>query len=274
MRLLIAFIKRFRFFFVFLLLETFSIFLIISSNNYAASWYFNAGSKLSGTVGVLSNRVTDYVNLREINKNLAIQNAQLLEQIDQSSINIDTITEPIIQKDHFLFIPAKVVSNSINKRNNYIMINKGTNCSIHKNMGVIGPKGVVGVVIGVSENFAIIMSVLHKSTNISAKIIPENIIGSVFWDGFDYTKVSLSNIPEHYLIKTGEKVVTSGYSLLFPEGVDIGTIDKVERSDNPNLYDIELNLSTDFQTLKWVYVVDNILLEEQENLIETSQIDN
>lgn len=269
---LLAFFKRYRFFFVFLLLEIFSFTLIITSNQYAAGWFFNVSSRWGGTIGSITNHITDYFNLKTINESLASQNAYLMEK-NEASYAVDTSGNIIPQKEHFRYIPAKVVSNSINKRDNYIMINKGAADSICKNMGVIGPDGVVGVVIGVSENYSVVMSLLHKASNISGKIAESNIVGSITWDGSDYTKATMSNIPEHYKIHTGEKAVTSGYSLLFPEGIDIGTIHGFSLSDDAHLYQIQLDLSTDFQSLKWVYIVENLMLEEQEQLMETSKIE-
>lgn len=269
----IAFIKRYHFFFVFLLLEILSFTLIVSSNRYAAGWYFNFSSKIGGATGTVSNKITDYLHLKEVNESLVNQNATLMNQADFSNIVIDTAANPVIKKEQFRFIPAKVVSNSINKRDNYILINKGSRAAIRENMGVVGPDGVVGIVIGVSENFSMIMSLLHKSSNISGKIASGNMVGNVTWNGSDYTKATLNNIPEHYKIQSGEAVVTSGYSLFFPEGINIGNIHRFELSSDANLYQIELNLSTDFQSLKWVYVVDNLMFEEQETLIETSKIE-
>lgn len=268
----ILFIKRYRFFFVFLLLEIFSFSLIVSSNQYAAGWYFNISSRFSGSVNSLTNKISDYFYLKEVNEILATQNARLMEMNDQASLVIDTAQNSIIRKEQFGFIPAKVVSNSINKRDNYLLLNKGANASIHQNMGVIAPDGVVGIVVGVSENFSVVMSLLHKASNISGKIVNDNITGSVTWNGKDPRKVTLNNIPEHYKIHSGDEVITSGYSLLFPEGIKIGTINHFELSDDANLYNIELDLSTDFQSLKWVYIVENLMLDEQENLLETSKI--
>lgn len=269
---IIAFIKHYRLIIVFLILEITSLGLIVSSNQYAAGWYFNFSSRLSGTVGTISNVISDYLNLKTVNESLAAQNAYLLEQGESSSYISDTVENKIIEKEQFRFIPAKVVSNSVNKRDNYILINKGSQDHIRKNMGVIGPDGVVGIVIGVSENYAVVMSLLHKASNISGKIFAGNIVGSVTWDGSDYRKASLSNIPEHYKIQSGESVVTSGYSLLFPEGINIGTIHSFGLTDDAHLYQIQLDLSTNFQTLKWVYVVENLMIEEQEHLLETSII--
>ncbi|MDD4848813.1 MAG: rod shape-determining protein MreC [Bacteroidales bacterium] len=269
---IIAFIKRYRLIVVFLLLEIFSFTLIVSSNQYAAGWYFNFSSRWSGAIGSISNSITDYLNLKTVNACLSAQNARLMEQSNAASFSNDSVASSFDQQQ-FHYIPAKVVSNSINKRNNYLLINKGSQANIRKNMGVIGPDGVVGIVIGVSDHFSVVMSLLHKSSNISGKILPDNIIGSVTWDGSDFRKASLSNIPEHYKIHSGEEVVTSGYSLLFPEGINIGIIHGFKLSDDAHLYQIQLDLSTDFQSLKWVYIVDNKLLEEQETLLETSMID-
>lgn len=268
----IEFIKRYRFFFTFLLLEIFCFTLIISSNQFAAGWYFNFSSCITGSLTSFSHSVTEYFDLKKVNEQLALQNARLMEEDERSCIIIDTIQHPIIRKNQFEFIPAKVIGNSINKRDNYLIINRGTNSNIHKNMGVVAPDGIVGIIIGVSENFSIVMSLLHKASNISGRIVNENIVGSVVWNGENPHKATLLNIPQHYKIQSGNEVVTSGYSLFFPEGIKIGTINHFELSDDGSLYNIELDLSTDFQSLSWVYVIENLMQEEAETLLESSKI--
>jgi rod shape-determining protein MreC len=68
----------------------------------------------------------------------------------------------------------------------------------------------------------------------------------------------------------GDTVVTSGYSNIFPEGIMIGTIKQFDVESGTNFYNIKVELSTDFKTLKYVEVVKNTRREEQIRLESTN----
>jgi rod shape-determining protein MreC len=70
-------------------------------------------------------------------------------------------------------------------------------------------------------------------------------------------------IPNHLKISIGDTVVTSGYSAVFPEGLDIGRISKIEKNISNNFFDLELELLTDFKNLYQVYVINNKNRREQ-----------
>jgi rod shape-determining protein MreC len=135
-------------------------------------------------------------------------------------------------------------------------------------MAVVSPNGIVGIVNGVSSNFSYVMSLLHSETKISAKLKKNNATGSVSWEGGSYKSGMLADIPSHILIKTGDTVITSGFSLDFPEGIIIGNIASYTLNPGDNFYKIKINFSTDFNKLDNVYVVKNLFKEEQLKLKE------
>ena len=59
-------------------------------------------------------------------------------------------------------LSAKVINNSIFKRNNYLTINKGKKHGVEDGMGVISTNGVIGIVHSTSENYALIISILKS----------------------------------------------------------------------------------------------------------------
>jgi rod shape-determining protein MreC len=60
-------------------------------------------------------------------------------------------------------------------------------------------------------------------------------------------------------------VVTSGYSL-FPSGIEIGRVTRTGLKGGDSFLNIELWLSTDFSNLQYVYVINNLLAQEQKDL--------
>ena len=111
------------------------------------------------------------------------------------------------------------------------------------------------------------ISVLHKDSRISTKIKKNNYIGSLIWEGYKADYATLKDIPKHVKLAVGDTLVTSSFSSIFPEGILIGVIDKFD-SKPGDFYLIDVKLSTDFSNLNYVYLVTNVLKEEQKKLEE------
>jgi rod shape-determining protein MreC len=123
-------------------------------------------------------------------------------------------------------------------------------------MAIIADGGVAGAVVGCSENFAMVMSLLNLDFRLSARIKSNGYFGSLSWDGKDYRKAILSDIPQHVTISIGDTIETTGYSAMFPEGVMVGTVIDF-RKPGSDFYSITILLKTDFRKLHFVDVVAN-----------------
>jgi rod shape-determining protein MreC len=130
---------------------------------------------------------------------------------------------------------------------------------------VINESGVIGIVSSVSNHFSVVIPILHPSSRISAKIKNKSKTGSLIWDGKDARKALLEEVPLYIPIEVGDTVVTSGYSSIFPEGIEIGII-RFFQKDNDSFYYIEIDLFTNFNQLSYVDVIDYRHAEEQKEL--------
>jgi rod shape-determining protein MreC len=177
------------------------------------------------------------------------------------------IVNDTVYRLQYEYIQAKIISNSINKRNNYLMINKGDNQGVRVGMAVISPDGVVGIVKVVSKNFSSVMSLLHSDSKISAKIKRNNFsTGSVSWNGKTPGISQMKEVPPHIDVQIGDTIITSGFSLDFPEGVFIGTVNEIRTRPGDNFHTLDIKLSTDFSIIDHVYVVRNLARGEQQEL--------
>jgi rod shape-determining protein MreC len=271
MRQLLAFLIKNHFFFLFFLLEIIAFILIANHTFYQGARMFNTANQLTGNIYQTYNNVFDYLYLKENNRLLAEENVRLRNMNEQSFVKFtkgEINVNDTVYRQQYIFVDAKVISNSTGKRNNYLMLNKGFNQGIRNNMAVVSSNGIVGIVNGVSSNFSSVMSLLHSETKISAKLKKNNATGSVSWEGGSYKSGLLADIPSHILIKTGDTVITSGFSLDFPEGIVIGSITSYILNPGDNFYKIKINFSTDFNKLDNVYVIKNLFKEEQLKLKE------
>ncbi len=260
MRSLFRFLLRNYFLMMFLILEAISLVLIVSLNDYQRVTFFNSSNNFAGTIYERFSNLDDYFSLGRTNARLAAENASLRKQLQIRIMNQENypINRPdTVEAPAYIFTSAKVISNSVNKQFNYITINKGSRHGIKPDMGIINADGVVGVITNVSQNYSTGLSLLNKRLLIPAKITTNNYFGSLVWDGEHYNTADLKEIPFHVIVNVGDTVVTSGYSNIFPDGMTIGIIKKFGVVSGTNFYDIKVELSTNFKTLKYVEVVQN-----------------
>lgn len=266
MKQLFSFLIRNYFFFLFFILEIIAFVLIAKNSYYQSSKILNISNQIVGNIYNTYNNIFDYFYLKENNRLLAEENARLHSMIENSYVKFtskEIRVNDTIYKQQYNYIDAKIISNSTGKRNNYIYLNKGYNQGIRNNMAVICPSGIVGIVNNVTANFCSVISILHSEMKISAKIKKNNSTGSVTWEGGYYKTGLLSDIPSHIKIRTGDTVITSGYSLDFPEGITIGKITSYKLNTGDNFYKINIQFTTDFNKLDYVYVIKNLFKEEQ-----------
>jgi rod shape-determining protein MreC len=267
MRNLGIFFIRYYSFFLFLFLEVIAFSMLFNSNNYQSASFFNSSNKISGKIFSISSNVESFINLSIVNDSLSIENARLKNQVlserYSNKINTGVYTDTSMSFQQYTYIQAKVINNTILKRNNYLTLNRGRIHGIRKNMGVICGDGIVGIVKDVSDHYCSVISFLHKDSRISAQLNSSKDFGSLVWDGLNPKIASLRDIPTHVKVKIGDSITTTGFSSIFPENVMVGKVNSVSQKNGDNFFEVSINLSTNFSTLRYVYVVSDILADEK-----------
>jgi rod shape-determining protein MreC len=274
MRNILAFIVRFHFLLLFVLLEVVAITMLVNSTYYQQSAILNTGNDVTGRFYTSASNITSYFKLRRTNELLSIENSILRQGSEFSFLKNDTNSfwkSDTLYKQQYKYIVARVIHNSVGKRNNYIMLDKGKRFGIQKDMAVITPNGIAGTVVSVSENFSWVMSVLNKHTRVSARIPKNGQMGTVVWNGVDPSVGTLTDIPAHVKLSRGDTIVTSGFSNIFPSGLMLGTIKDFRVEQGEHFYLIPFTFSVDFNSMDYVYVVKNLMKEEQEQLKQTTE---
>jgi rod shape-determining protein MreC len=251
------------------------IYLIVQNNYYQRASFVNSSNDLSANVLKTSKNVKDYFYLKDVNENLARENAELRSRLLESYAiiynDLHTVTDTSL-KQKYTYTSARVVNNSTNRRNNYLTLDKGSKQGITKDMSVITNTGIVGQIKEVSENFSVVKSMLHSQSIINAKILKDGSFGPLTWDGADYEIAILNDIPTHVKLLKGDTIVTSPYSS-FPENIRIGTVESFELKSGAYFYTVKVKLLTDFKKLSQVYIVNNLMKKEQLELENKSQTD-
>ena len=247
---------------LFLLLEGISFYLIITYNDAQAKIYQNSVNVISGSIANQASNIRGYFSLNEQNSILLKENAKLKSKLfnleEKKGAKPEDLDLKVTQNQIFNLISARVVNNSISLRNNFLSLNKGRKAGITENQGVIGENGVIGITKAVNDNYTTVMSIFNSQTKISARIKDKGYFGSLVWNNNgDVRYMTLNDIPKHVPIKLGDKVETSGYSNLFPSGINIGKIVGKRIPPGSSTYELKVKLYQDMTKIKFAYVVIN-----------------
>lgn len=279
---LFLFFRRYFNFIVLLLLQGFSIYLLVHYNSYHNALASNFMNEVTGRVNTQFNKVDYFFKLRNTNEVLIKNNERLVNLLNENFEKQDTSTKIVSEnifndttgrKRKWQYFSAKVVSNSVAAQNNFIAINRGAGQQIKKDDGVVDlNNGVVGIVTEVGENYSVIMSLLHKDSKISAKLKKGGEVGQVIWDGKEPNRLSLIEIRKSALVAKGDTVYTSGFTTTFPYGLMIGTIDEIVKDKSTNNYILYLKSTANFYNLQYVNAIENLQREEVDQLLKNANI--
>ena len=277
MRNLLDFLRTYHHWFLFIFLEVISAVMLFRYNTYQNSAWLSSANMLAGKVNEVESGITTFFSMTRANEELTLRNFYLERQVDQlRRLYMDATKDTTIKErqelqmlSQYKLIPAKVVSNSIDKPENLLTIDKGKADGVEVDMGVACGNGVVGVVYLVSEHYSVVIPVLNTTmSRISCAIRDRQYFGYLRWNGVDPSVAFVEDIPRHAQFKRGEWVVTSGYSAIFPSGVLVGKIEKVFNSNDGLSYKLQVRLSTDFGCLRDVCVISERNVAERARLME------
>ncbi len=267
MRNLIIFLWKHQFFVLFVILEVIAFSMLVNSYSYQRTLYFNAANDITGSILNANNNVSSYFFLKTENKKLLDENAMLRDNLTSSFLS-HADTSKTRQDSMFVYIPATVVRNTVNRYDNFMVLNMGRKQGIKKEMGVISDQGVAGIVVGVSNNYSIALSLLNENAKISGRVKKNNQLVNVVWDPENHGLGKIVDIPAHFNLMEGDTIVTSGNSFIFPAGLVIGTVISYQRSKNEGLSTASFKYSTSFGKLHYVYIIKNLKKKEQIQLIK------
>lgn len=274
MKNLILFILRNKFLLVFIILEAFAIMLIIQNNSFQRSKFIYASNGVTSSINKKVENLVSYFSLKVENEKLHQEIILLKENMpDNFFVKSDSMFEvnDTVYNKKYNFLAARVIGNSFHKKNNFIIINKGSNSGVKNGMGVIASDGIIGIVKDVSQNFSSLISVLHSKSAISVKLKNTEYLGTLKWDGLNCNKAIVTLIPSHVKLNKGDTIVSSGNSSIFPENIPIGTIKDFNLPVGESFYDIKIQFFIEYNKLKNVQVVNNIYKKELDSLIENQQ---
>lgn len=278
MRNLLDFLARHNHWFVFVLLEVISAVLLFKYNSYQGSVWFSSANAVSGRVYEASAAVGQYFSLVTVNRQLTQRNVYLEREVarmaqEHAEATADSSYLQRLQNNQtnrYRSVPARVVSSSLDRLNNFITIDKGEADGVKKDMGVVSGTGIVGIVYLTSAHYSVVIPVLNSKSNISCSIRGRGYFGYLHWMGGVPDEAYLDDVPRHARFRIGDVIVTSGYSSVFPQGMLVGKVMRVYNSANGLSYRLRIKLTTDFGNLRDVCVITDAAVAERVKLLEAA----
>ena len=279
MKNLLAVLAKYHHWLLFVVLEIVSLVLLFRFNSYQGSVWFTTANAAAGKFYEGYSEVEAFFGLTKLNEQLTQRNLYLEKQVSQMAEQLTDLTRDsaylhqnqLQLLSEYKLIPAKVVTNSLHKRNNLITLDKGRADGVHEDMGVACGNGVVGIVYMASEHYSIVIPVINTESNISVTIKDKGYFGHVTWNGGASDLAYVDDIPRHAKFRLGADIVTSGFSSIFPAGIKVGKILHVFNSADGLSYRIQIKLSTDFSRLRDVCIIDDSKMQERMQLMRAAK---
>ena len=258
---------------LFLILEVLSGFLLFQYNHYQGSVWFTQANIVAAMVHEWEAEVLSYLRMPAENAALARRNIILQQNIDilrhelaQAKGDTSTIKREWANSSMTL-IPARIIDNSVRRRDNMLVINVGSDDGVAPEMGVVSGTGVVGIISDVTSHHALVMSILNSHSSISCRLRGTEYFGYLKWKGGRPLRAYMDDVPRHAHIQKGDVVETSGFSNVFPAGIFLGKVAEIKNSSDGLAYELEILLSTDLANIRHVNVIDNHNKAELDSLL-------
>jgi rod shape-determining protein MreC len=282
-RNIFLFIRRYFNLLFFLVLQGFCIYLIVSYNKYHNAVFSGSANQLTGKINKQYNKVEDYLHLKETNDSLAKANEILYNKLRANFQLPDTASKTVVDAVRidsllkyrkYTYLQATVIKNSVNTQSNYIVLNRGALGNLKTGMGVIDiNNAVVGSIMDVSKDYAVVMSLLHKDSHIDGILLKGNGEGgTVFWDGKTPNILLMNRIPKTAKVAVGDTVISSGISTTtLPRGMLLGFVTEVILEKSSSNYLIKLRSAANFYNLQYAYAIDDKQRETIDELLEKAK---
>ena len=271
----LAFIRRFRVLLFFALLQGMALFIYFTFSSFPRAQYLTTASEFSGFIQTVRYDLTKHFALEGSNQKLIKENADLRKKLLENKLLTSTelLDDSVVKvKDnyiqHFTYIPGTVIRTTFDRTNNYFTLNIGSQQGVKRGMGVISSDGVVGIIHSTSTHFSIVKSCLTEDINITVMIESTKEPGLLKWDGRNARFGNMTGVSNDTEIKKWSKIITRGSAGIFPKGIPVGKVAGTTVVEGQPLWDVKVLYSENYRTLQYVYVIKNLLKEEQHHLEE------
>lgn len=216
----------------------------------------------------IAGAVTSFWDSGPSTAELTKENAQLMLEVNRMRKlrnDNDELYAMISFKDtsKYPLIPAKVISKLVTKIHGNFIINRGFSDKIEKGMPVLSNKGLIGLVMNVTENYSVVRTLYNSNMNIAITLQRNNVNGILNYDG---RNLLVKDIPTTYEVEVGDIVETSDFSSLFPPAIPIGIVIKKEANVLGLLHSIKIKTFADISGANNLFILKVVPSKQINNL--------
>jgi rod shape-determining protein MreC len=242
-----------------------------------SSWFMAVSTPIAGGIDwVISGAVGgigSYTDLRGARE----ENIRLKEKVDELTGQLNEARERAAELDllraqvalptrpDYKMVSANVVARDADLWYRRLTIDRGTLDGVKKNMPVATASGIVGRVVAVGPNYAQVQVISDKHAGVGAMLQNSRAMGEVRGLEREGPLCELQNIPSSQAVEVGEPVVTTGLDRIYPKGLMIGKVERIESNPNAPWHKIIVSPSASVDRVEHVLV---LLVEQRELKVE------
>ena len=200
-------------------------------------------------------KMEELFGISEENKYLAYQLAKKTISLNKLESRLDQIEDLkiVFEMDDFDFLLADIIAHSGNFQERNFIINKGKIDKIKINYPIISPRGVVGKIINISQNYSVVLPINHSSFKLSVNTKRNKLFGLLESDIYGNTVMSFIKLGSEIIL--GDTIVTSNISNIFPEGFPVGVVNSLYESQDKTHMNASIHPFVDASSLDRVIVL-------------------
>lgn len=201
--------------------------------------------------------ISSYFGLKRENELLRRVNIELADQANQlreaklENLRLRQMVG-LREQSQYNLVAAKVIGKNLTLLRNTLTLDLGAVDNVLEQMPVVSEAGLVGVVVAVSDHYSVVNIVPNVDFRASVKVQRSRVDGILAWNGKTLT---LKNVAKTLDVKSGDVLITSEYSSMFPPGIRVGIISEVTEQEGTLFKSVTIAPAVDFVKLEEVFVV-------------------
>lgn len=255
---IVKFINNYRQYVILTLLILFSLFLLTLNDSRDISSVRKLSFVFYGLLSKIKAPIDEFIFYKSENEALRKENTELLKQLldlkkyeNERSELYDLIE---FKKDNpSKFVTAKIILKTTDALATKFIIDKGKKDGVKLNSIVISPKGLIGFVSDLSDDYSVIHTIASVNVRVSVISKRTGAIGILSWDG---EKFKIYNVSKSSDVKEGDIFETSHFSSQFPAGIPIVYVTYASKDTELLFYDLTCKPTAELDKISYCIVSD------------------
>lgn len=196
-----------------------------------------------------------YRECRSSLEEMAVMQTNIKILTDENALLKKTIN--FVEQKELSPITARVIGQNVEKTDQTILINAGTESNITVNQPVIEGSGIlVGKVVKSERGLSVVRLLNDNQSKIAATVLSNDKSLGIVEGGYGLS-IKMNFIPRNEIVRIGDIIVTSGLEENIPRGLVIGTVSAIENETYRPFQSAILTPATDLSKLYLITVLTN-----------------